>query len=259
MNLMSITSKAPMPSRHHVALHLAHRWFAFLEAAGGDLATHLAIFNPQVRLTGSLARHLFANDHASLKAWFAAVPDEVSSHHILHSTYSTTNEGRVDGHGLLDMVIAYQSPAGSSMHGSIISYQTRVEFTPEGARFIALDKTPILGNTRADYQTSWATNRVLALVHAALGGIKGSDGRLSTALGDNVHHVAACATALEASSRYDAVVTCSGGNPAEIRVLHLMLKDDGKSGMPQIEAISPLTTAASNLPPRPFVVAPYDH
>lgn len=45
----NLAAVPPIALRHHVALHLAHRWFAFLEAPGGDLTAHLAIFSPQVR------------------------------------------------------------------------------------------------------------------------------------------------------------------------------------------------------------------
>lgn len=193
-------SIAPMLSQYHVALHLAHRWFAYLEAPGGDLDTHLTMFHPQVELSGHRRSRLFAHDHESLKAWFAAVPDEVSSHHIVHSTYSTSNDGSDDG--LLNMVVAYQVPAKSGVHGSIISYQTRIEFIPGGARFIAIDKTPILPNMKPDYETSWAANRVLALMHATLGGTAMSDSKLRAALGDNVHRVFVHTTAPKPTRRW---------------------------------------------------------
>jgi hypothetical protein len=226
----------PTADRHHIALHLAHRWFAYLEAPGGDLEMHLAIFSPQVRLSGHRGSHLFARDHESLVTWFASIPDAVSSHHIVHSNYSTI-EG---GDGLLNMVVAYQSPIGQGMHGSIISYETRIEFIPGGARFVALDKTPILVNTRLDYETSWSTNRVLARVHAELGGVAKSDGQLCTALGGDVRQVHVQASAPEGSRAYQAVVTGIGGEPAPIRTVHLELTDDVKAPMPQIERIVPL-------------------
>ncbi len=53
MSQASTRVNAPMLSQHHVALHLAHRWFAFLEAPEGDLDTHLQMFHPQVLLSGS--------------------------------------------------------------------------------------------------------------------------------------------------------------------------------------------------------------
>jgi hypothetical protein len=223
----------PTAARHHIALHLAHRWFAYLEAPGGDLEMHLAIFSPQVRLSGHRGSHLFARDHESLVTWFASIPDAVSSHHIVHSNYSTI-EG---GDGLLNMVVAYQSPAGQGMHGSIISYETRIEFMPDGARFIALDKTPILVNTRLDYETSWSTNRVLARVHAELGGIGKSDGRLCAALGGDVRQVHVQAVAPEGSRAYHAVVTGLRGESGAIRTVHLDLTDDVKVPMPKIERI----------------------
>lgn len=234
MTEATIDAKTAMTTRHHVALHLAHRWFAFLEAPVGNLATHLQIFHPQVRLSGHRGGHLFARDHASLKAWFAAVPDTISAHHIVHSTYATAD----NGDGLLDMVVAYQSPGNAGMHGSIISYATRIEFTADGARFVALDKTPILPSTRPYYETSWAANRVLALVHAELGGITESDGKLRAALGSDVRQVFAQVAAPEGSRAYEAVVTSSCGDGAKIRVMRLQLADDIQAPMPAVVQIA---------------------
>lgn len=236
----------PMAARHHIALHLAHRWFAFLEAPGGDLETHLAIFNPQVRLSGHRGSHLFARDHQSLATWFASIPDTRSAHHVVHSNYATTD----GGDGLLNMVVAYQSPAGPSVHGSIISYETRIEFVPGGARFIALDKTPILVNTRLTYETSWSANRVLARVHAELGGIVKSDGRLHALLGRDVRQVHVHASGPEGSSAYQAVVTGIGGEPPAIRTVHLELTDNVKSPVPMVERVVrfvPGTSALSHI------------
>jgi hypothetical protein len=224
-----------MSERHHIALHLAHRWFAFFEAPGGDLATHLAIFSPQVRLSGHRGGHLFAHDHASLVAWFDTIPEAISSHHIVHSTYATAD----DGDGVLNLVVAYQSPVGDGMQGAIISYETRIEFSPDGARFVALDKTPTLANTRRSYETSWSTNRVLARVHAELGGVAGSDGQLRAELGNDVRQVFAHAVAAEGSRFYQALVTSSGGAPAGMRVVCLALTDNGKAAMPEIAQIMP--------------------
>jgi hypothetical protein len=230
---------APMEARHHIALHLAHRWFAFFEAPGGDLAAHLTLFSPQVRLSGHRGGHLFARDRASLAAWFAAIPDAVSSHHIVHATYATA-EG---GDGLLNMVVAYQAPADDGMHGAIISYETRIAFTPDGAQFVALDKTPTLANTRRHYDTSWSANRMLARVHADLGGMAGSDERLRAALGSDIHHVTAHAVAEEGSRAYQAVLTSIGGSPAAMRVVRLDLSDDVMAAMPVIERIVPFAPA----------------
>ncbi len=44
MTSAPINTTAALATRRHVALHLAHRWFAFLEAPGGDLETRLKIF-----------------------------------------------------------------------------------------------------------------------------------------------------------------------------------------------------------------------
>jgi hypothetical protein len=224
---------------YHIALHLAHRWFSFLEAPGGDLEAHLTIFHPQVRLSGRRGGHLFASDHESLVAWFAAVPNEVSSHHIVHSNYSTAD----NGDGLLSMVVAYQAQGDLDAHGSIISYETRIEFAPGAPRFIALDKTPILPNVRSEYETSWSTNRVLALVHAELGGITVSDGRLRAELGDDVRQVIAHAVAPEGSRNYEALVTSTGPEPLGTRAVRLKITDDVRATLPTIERIETLVSS----------------
>ncbi len=235
MTSAPINTTAALATRRHVALHLAHRWFAFLEAPGGDLETHLKIFHPQVRLSGHRGGHLFARDHDSLMAWFAAVPDAISAHHIMHSVYADAD----DGSGLLDMVVAYQAPGDTGVHGAIISYAKRIEFAPDGARFVALDKTPILPNGRPDYATSWATNRALARVHAELGRITDADSPLRAALGGHVAQVFAHAAAPEASPAYEAVITGSGCDSPNIRVLRLGLVDDIREPLPIIAHMAP--------------------
>lgn len=237
-----IAAVLPMACRHHIALHLAHRWFAFLEAPGGDLEAHLKIFHPQVRLSGHGGTRLFAHDHESLIAWLAAIPDEISSHHIIHSTYTAADDGDI-----MNMIVAYQSPGRMAMHGSIISYKTLVEFTPEGARFVMLDKTPILNNTRQEYETSWSSNRALARVHAELGRIAGSDGQLSAVLGQDLLQVSVRATAPEGASAYEAVVT-SIRDADRMRVVRLELSDDGRAIMPTIERIAPLSLHSAKRP-----------
>lgn len=225
----------PFAQRRHIALHLAHRWFAFLEAAGGDMATHLAIFHPQVRLSRHRGQHLFARDHQTLVAWFAAVPDAISSHHILHSVY----EDMADKGGRLAFLIAYQAPGDDGPHGSIISYETQVEFAPGGARFVALDKTPILSNTRPEYETSWASNRVLARVHAELGAVVEPNDALRAALCDDVRQVSALSTAPEGSRAYETLLTFVGGDPASPRPLRLHVEDDPAAPLPDIRKVAP--------------------
>lgn len=220
--------------RRHVALHLAHRWFAFLEASGGDLETHLAVFHPQVRLSGHRGQHLFAKDHQTLIAWFTAVPDATSSHHVLHSVY----QDMADKGGRLAFLVAYQAPAVEGVHGSIISYETHVEFGPSGLRFVALDKTPILSNTRPDYETSWASNRVLALVHAKLGDLGEPDDALRTALGDDARQISALTAAPEGARAYDALVTWIDAS-ASPRALRLDIEDDPSAPLPRLRALSP--------------------
>lgn len=224
-------AEAPVAKRQHVALHLAHRWFAFLEASGGDLDSHLDMFHPQVCLSGHRMKHLFASDHESLRAWFAAVPDQLSSHHIIHSDYATAE----NGDGLLNMVVAYQTPGHSGIQGSIISYETQIEFAVGAPRFIALDKTPILPNRRPDYETSWATNRVLAWVHAELGGILQSDGYLREALGDDVRQISAHVAAAEGSTAYEALVTGITDELTEIRSVSLKFSDDLWAPIPTMD------------------------
>jgi len=222
--------------RNHIALHLAHRWFAFLEAPGGDLVSHLQMFHPQVRLSGHRGAHLFAKDHQTLIAWFNAVPDEISSHHIVHSSYSDGDNGE----GLLSMVVAYQAPGESGVHGSIISYETRIEFAPGAPQFIALDKTPILPNTKSGYETSWSTNRVLARVHAELGGIAGSDHGLRSKFGSDLRQVTAKVSAPEGSRSYEAFVTAIGDDPIRPIAVCLVMVDDVVSDLPTIDTIKML-------------------
>lgn len=221
--------------RRHIALHLAHRWFAFLEAAGGDMATHLAIFHPQVRLSGHRGQHLFARNHPTLVAWFAAMPDAISSHPIIHSVY----EDMADKVGRLAFLVAYQAPGDDGPHGSIISYETQVEFAPGGARFVALDKTPILSSKRPNYETSWASNRVLARVHAELGGVAEPDETLRAALGDEVRQTSALSTAPEGSRAYEALLTFVVGDPASPRALRLHVEDDPAGTLPRIRKVAP--------------------
>jgi hypothetical protein len=232
--------------RRHIALHLAHRWFAFLEASGGDLDTHLAIFHPQVRLSGHRGQHAFAKDHPTLVAWFAAVPDAVSSHHILHSVY----EDMADMGGRLAFLVAYQAPADEGVHGSIISYETQVEFAPSGPRFVTLDKTPILSNTRSDYETSWASNRLLALVHAELGALDGSDDSLSAALGDDVRQISALTAAPEGTRAYEALVTWINKS-ASPRALRLGIEDDPSAPLPRFRTLDTSQRPGGNMSSSP--------
>ena len=231
-------SSEPLSARHHAALHLAHRWFAFLEAPGGDLGQHLTIFDPQVRLTGRQGAHVFATDHASLARWFASIPDEVSSHHIVHADY--TDRGK-DG-GSLRMVVAYQTPQGDGVHGSIISYETRIAFGPDEPRFVALDKTPILPNTRPVYEPSWATHRVLGLVHASLAGLPGASAAVHDTLGA-VSQVTAHVRSPEGATAYTGILTAIGtdGVPSAWQIA---AQDDVRSRFPHLTSIEPFAGRA---------------
>lgn len=231
----NIDAEVPMALQMHLALHLAHRWFAFLEAPGGDLNSHLRMFHPQVRLSGYEKKHIFADDHETLTAWFAAVPDQISSHHIIHSDYAVASNGE----GVLNMVVAYQAPGNPGMHGSIISYETRIDFSEGVPRFVALDKTPILSNRRPDYETSWASNRVLSWVHAELGGIIPSDGYLRELLGNDVRQISAHVAVPEGSRTYGALVVGITGSAAEARAVHLKFSDSLSTSIPMLEHIAP--------------------
>ncbi|MEW4948206.1 hypothetical protein [Pseudomonas asiatica] len=217
---------------NHIALHLAHRWFAFLEAPGGDLNTHLEIFHPHVTLTGHRTNHRFAHDHESLMAWFNSIPDQVSSHHIVHSTFALAK----NGDGLLDMVVAYQTPSESGIHGSIISYETRIEFAADAARFIALDKTPILANKRPVYETSWSSHRSLARIHAELAGLSDTSEILQRLRGEGVERLSAVTCAPEGSVAYQALVNFVPVGSDEVGGIVLTLRDDVAPAMPTIDA-----------------------
>lgn len=226
-------AKVSATLRHHAARHLGHRWFAFLEAPGGDLQAHLAIFHPQVRLTGQRGSLVFATDHGSLVSWFASIPDETSSHHILHSDYRDVD----DDQGIFRMVVAYQTPGPDGVRGSVISYETVIDVSSEAPRFIALDKTPILPNTRAIYEPSWAVNRVLALVYASLSGLDGSSTDLRAAFSDDVHHVNALVSAEENARDYAASLVWSGKDNGQSGSLRLRFEDDGHAPFPELAEI----------------------
>ncbi|MFJ4052977.1 hypothetical protein ACIPZC_05830 [Pseudomonas sp. NPDC089743] len=225
-------ASVPISRAHHIALSMAHRWFAFFEAPGGGMGLHLTLFHPNVQLSGHRLNHMFANEHESLQAWFAAVPDEVSSHHIIHSSFSIAG----NGDGLLDMIVAYQAPGEARMQGAIISYETRIDFASPSPRFIALDKTPILPNTKERYETSWAVNRVLARLHAALGGITDEDDALFVALGHEVQLISAVAAAPEGSPAYDAVVSVIGVDGL-LRNARLHFSDNVAQPLPTLDAV----------------------
>ncbi|RZL24657.1 MAG: hypothetical protein EOP31_14535 [Rhodococcus sp. (in: high G+C Gram-positive bacteria)] len=157
--------KTTIASRRYAALALAHRWFGFLETEWGETLEHLEMFDPSVTLSGRDGTVVFARDRDELRAWFAAVPDPTSSHHILHSVWT---DGGPDG-GSLSFVVAYQAPREDLPPvGSIIRYTTTVTFHGGTARFAALDKTPVLPNTEPNYQASWAAHRAQAYLYTLL-------------------------------------------------------------------------------------------
>lgn len=217
----------------HDALHLAYRWFAFFEAPGSALAPHLEIFDPQVRLSGHQGRHLFADDRDSLAAWFATVPGERSSHHILHAAFEPAPQGT----SRLNMLVAYQAMRPTGVQGAIIRYETELSHGLEGARFLALDKTPILPDTQATFAPSWAANRVLALTHAALAELPESDARLREALGASTSQLQVQANVPEGSLRYHALLSAAGTEAAGSCHLLLDLEDDASAPLPALTRI----------------------
>lgn len=217
----------------HDALHLAHRWFAFFEAQGSALEPHLRIFDPQVRLSGHRGHHLFADDRDSLAAWFATVPGERSAHHILHATFAPAPQGQ----SRLNMLVAYQAMRPEGVQGAIIRYETELSHGPEGARFLTLDKTPILPDTQAIFAPSWAANRVLALAHAALAELPGSDARLREALGTATSQLQVQANVPEGSPTYRALLSAADTAAAGSLSLFLDLEDDAAQPLPAAASI----------------------
>ncbi|WP_118137023.1 hypothetical protein [Oceanicella sp. SM1341] len=228
-----MTSSSDRLRAQHDALHLAHRWFAFFEAPGGDLERHLEIFDPQVRLSGHQGRRLFADDRDSLAAWFSTVPGERSSHHILHATFESAPRRQ----SRLNMLVAYQAVRPEGVQGAIIRYETELSHGPGGTRFLALDKTPILPDTQANFAPSWAANRVLALAHAALAELPGSDARLRETLGASTSQLQVRANVPEGSPRYHALLSAVGTDAAGGCHLMLELEDDVSGPLPALSRI----------------------
>ncbi|WP_370159878.1 hypothetical protein, partial [Salipiger bermudensis] len=228
-----MTSSFDQMRAQHDALHLAHRWFAFFEAPGSPLETHLEIFDPRVRLSGQQGRRLFADDRDSLAAWFATVPGERSSHHILHATFDPAPQGT----SRLNMLVAYQAIRPTGVQGAIIRYETELSHGPAGARFHSLDKTPILPDTQAHFAPSWAANRVLALAHAALAELPDSDARLREALGASTSQLQVQANVSEGSLRYHALLSAAGTEAAGGCHLLLDLEDDASALLPALSRI----------------------
>ncbi|OCX65693.1 hypothetical protein BFP70_08745 [Thioclava sp. SK-1] len=228
----------------HDALHLAYRWFAFFEAPGSALAPHLEIFDPQVSLSGHQGRHLFADDRDSLATWFATVPGERSAHHILHATFEPAPRGQ----SRLNMLVAYQAVRPTGVQGAIIRYETELSHRPEGARFLSLDKTPILPDTQAIFAPSWAANRVLALAHAALAELLESDARLREALGAATSQLQVQANVPEGSPKYRALLSATDTSAAGGLSLFLDLEDDVSQPLPAVSSIIPAERTAQQKP-----------
>ena len=232
-----MSATAGMSHRKHAVLSLAHRWFAFLESSAGNVEAHLGIFANNVQLTGRRGQVRFAHGHYELEQWFRAIPDEISSHRILHSTWT---EGDSQN-GNLDFIVAYQTPtAGGDVGGSVISYETVVSFEDDVPRFLALDKTPILPNTSPRYAPTWAENRVLGFIHAVLAK-QLTHREASSALGDisladSVIEV--WAPVPERSAAYDAFLTISTAD-GYVHTAGWRFHDDGDAAFPTPERIAP--------------------
>lgn len=233
----------------HAALSLAHRWFAFLESPAGNLGEHLDLFEDNVQLTGRRGEVHFAHGHQELAQWFRAVPDEVSSHRILHSNWTE----RTGVEGTLDFLVAYETPtADGSVGGSIISYQTVVSFADEIPRFAALDKTPILPNTKRVYAPTWAEHRVSGFVHALLGK-QLTHAEAGDALRDfttGASRVDVWAPVPERSPTYDAFLTI-GTADGNFHSAAWRFQDDGDTAFPTPMQIAPPRRSTVQDDPRP--------
>lgn len=239
-----MTLSATELRQQHDALHLAHRWFAFFEAPGRALEPHLEIFSHEVRLSGHQGRHVFADDRQSLADWFDTVPDERSAHHILHATF----EPAPPGQSLLNMLVAYQAERSEGVRGAIIRYETHLSHDREGARFRALDKTPILPDTRAAFEPSWAANRVLALVHATQAGHSRGDPRLRAVLSPGTSPVQVRADAAEGSTRYQAMLNARAPGTSAGRTVLLDLEDGAGATVPRLRSLVRAGAACEDTP-----------
>jgi hypothetical protein len=231
-------STTAISRRDHATLSLAHRWFAFLESSAGNVEEHLGLFVKNVQLTGRRGQVRFAHGHNELAQWFRAVPDEISSHRILHCTWK---EG-TGAEGNLDFIVAYQTPtADGGVGGSVISYQTVVSFADDVPRFVALDKTPILPNTRHEYSPTWAEHRVYGFVHAVLGKQlthqEAADAFRDISLAGS--RVKVWAPVPEGSTAYDAFLTI-GTADGSLHTAGWRFHDDGDAAFPFPQQIAPL-------------------
>ncbi|KQR74425.1 hypothetical protein ASF98_21910 [Arthrobacter sp. Leaf337] len=200
---------------------------------------HLDLFENNIQLTGRLGEVQFAHGHLELAQWFRTVPDEVSSHRILHSNWTE----RTGAEGTLDFLVAYQTPtADGSAGGSVISYQTTVSFADEIPRFVALDKTPILPNTKRVYAPTWAEHRVSGFMHALLG-TQLTHAEAADALcdiTDGVSKVDVWAPVPERSPVYDAFLTI-GTADGNFHTAAWRFHDDGDTAFPAPLQIAPLS------------------
>ncbi|MDR6438720.1 hypothetical protein J2790_003887 [Paenarthrobacter nicotinovorans] len=196
------------------------------------------MFANDVQLTGRRGSIRFARGSKELEQWFRDVPDEFSSHRIIHSSWKAG-----DGHnGKLDFIVAYQSPAqDGTVSGSIISYETIISFADDRPRFLSLDKTPILPNPRMQYSPTWAEHRVLGFVHAVLGrqiACQSAAEALSTGASAN-SRVDVWAPVPELSSEIDAFLTI-GTPEGNLLGAEWRFQDDGDSDFPAPLRIEPL-------------------
>ncbi|MFJ4107768.1 hypothetical protein [Oerskovia enterophila] len=219
--------------RKHAALALAHRWFAFLETDWGNTPDHMTMFEPAVTLTGHHGGVTFAHSHESLQRWFEAVPDATSAHHMLHAVWSEAGAGS----GGLSFVVAYQTPTLDGVAGAIIKYDTVITFRDGQARFVALDKTPVLPDTDPVYQPSWAAHRVGGLIHSALANPKDQP-IFVAALGPltSTADVKVWAPSSAPASSYTAYVTIRGQN-ASPRTVRIALLDNADATHPTVSSI----------------------
>ncbi|MGR3375166.1 hypothetical protein [Salipiger abyssi] len=146
------------------------------------------------------------------------------------------------------MLVSYQAERPESVQGAIIRYETRLSHGAEGARFLALDKTPILPDAHPAFEPSWAANRVLALVHASLADLACGDPRLREVLSAAVAPMQVRADVVEGSVHYQALLNSSAPNMAAGRSFLLDLEDVAEATVPRMRRIAYLEVGSGTAP-----------
>lgn len=136
------------------------------------------------------------------------------------------------------MLVAYQADRPEVVQGAIIRYEMHLALGREGARFLALDKTPILPDTRPVFEPSWAANRILALAHASLADLPTGDRRLRDVLSPGSAPILVRADAVEGSTHYQALLNASAPDTSVGRSFLLDLDDDAGATVPRMRRLA---------------------